>query len=113
MTEDQKIKRTKQLQKMSGKKLKETLAEMDLKKEEIKDFYTDMDLMLEEAAMRAAGSDFHFQDKDGIVYMLTEWKGQFVQQKNWALERTRRKGEKAGGISLIKARELGYEVEGK
>ncbi len=57
----------------------------------------------------------HFQDDEGTVYQLSTREGKFVHFEPVVVNRTRRllDEETKGTLSLTKARELGYEVEGK
>lgn len=88
------------------------LVELDRKKAEIKKFFEEYEAA-KEAVRQELGLDKYWQDEEGIVYKLTKPTGRFVQYEETALERTRRKGERAGTISLKEAKEAGFEVEVK
>ena len=64
-----------------------------------------------EAVVKEVGVGGHFQDTDGTVYQVEESTGKFVYFDRFEIKRTRRAGEKAGSLSLTKAKELGYAVE--
>jgi hypothetical protein len=64
-----------------------------------------------EAVVKEVGLGGHFQDADGTVYQIEETNGKFVYFDRFEIKRTRRVGEKAGSLSLTKAKELGYAVE--
>jgi hypothetical protein len=88
------------------------LIDLDKKKEEVKRFFEELDEATK-AVQAELGMDGHFQDTDGTVYQIVKPEGTFIQYKDVSYIRTRREGEKKGGLSLTKARDLGYEVEGK
>ncbi|NVM33970.1 MAG: hypothetical protein HWN81_00140 [Candidatus Lokiarchaeota archaeon] len=86
--------------------------ELEKKKNEIKKYFEE----LAEATQAVAdelGVDGHFQDDEGTVYQIVIPTGRFVAFDKIGYQRTRREGEKKGDLSLTKARELGYVVEGK
>lgn len=94
-----------------AKKL-EKFIELDKKKAEVKKFFDDYEEIVREIESEAC-IGFNFQDSEGTVYMLDtmEWKS--VRITPFEIKRTRREGEAKGTLSLTKARELGYEVEGR
>lgn len=59
-------------------------------------------------------SGVHWQDEDGIVWATEQRTGTFIEYKPFGVTRTRNldRGEKQG-LSMTKARKLGYLVEGK
>lgn len=78
----------------------------------IKQYLKERDELAKQIAERL-GVGHHWQDEDGTVYQVGRWQGTFVAPKEYQVDRTRREGEKQGGLSLTAARELGYIVEGK
>lgn len=54
-----------------------------------------------------------FQDDEGVVYQTALAKGRYVEFYDYEILRTRREGEKSGTLSLVKAREAGFTVEGE
>lgn len=84
--------------------------ELDKKKAEYKEFmklYRDtVDQLKEEMGLGG-----HFQDYEGTVYQVEECEGKFVYTDKYEVKRTRRDGERAGSLSIKKAKELGYDVE--
>lgn len=89
-----------------------TLIELDRRKAAITEFYERYEKALA-AVVAESGVGCHFQDDEGVVYQLVEPEGRFVYFEKYRANRTRRDEEKAGTLSMTKARELGYEVEGK
>lgn len=63
------------------------------------------------ALAQEMGINSHFADADGTVYQITESEGKWVPFEKFEVKRTRRKDERAGSLSLAKAKELGYSVE--
>ena len=84
--------------------------ELEKKKESYKKFLEDLKDATE-AVAKEIGIGGHFQDADGTVYQVEETNGKFVYFDRFEIKRTRRVGEKAGSLSLTKAKELGYAVE--
>lgn len=84
--------------------------ELDKKKEEVKKFFEEYKTAIE-AVVSEIGVGGHFQDNEGTVYQTAVPEGRFVSFDKFTVNRTRREGEKRGDLSLIKARDLGYEVE--
>ena len=84
--------------------------ELEKKKEEYKKFLEELKETTELLA-NEIGVGGHFQDTEGTVYQVDEINGKFVYFDKLDVKRTRRNGEKAGSLSLIKAKELGYTVE--
>lgn len=88
-------------------------AEMERRfQEEIKPFL-DHFKEVRDLVVAECGVGAHWQGPDGVVYEVTERKGQWVEFFPFEIARTRREGEAKGSLSLTRARELGYEVEGK
>ena len=86
--------------------------ELEKKKNEVKKYFEE----LQEATLALAeevGVGGHFQDEEGTVYQIVVPEGRFVKFDKIGYQRTRRTDEKKGDLSLSKARELGYVVEGK
>lgn len=84
--------------------------ELEKKKEEYKKFIEELKETTELLA-KEIGVGGHFQDLEGTVYQVEEVTGKFVYFDKLEVKRTRRNGEKAGSLSLVKAKELGYTVE--
>lgn len=84
--------------------------ELEKKKESYKKFLEELKEATE-AVVKEVGVGGHFQDSDGTVYQVEESTGKFVYFDRFEIKRTRRVGEKAGSLSLTKAKELGYTVE--
>ena len=84
--------------------------ELEKKKEHYKLFLEELKHVTEELA-KEVGIGGHFQDAEGTVYQIEETQGKFVYFDRFEIKRTRRVGEKAGSLSLTKAKELGYAVE--
>jgi len=86
--------------------------ELEKKKTEIKKYFEDL-AEATQAVADEVGVDGHFQDAEGTVYQIVIPAGKFVTFDKISYQRTRREGEKKGDLSMTKARELGYVVEGK
>jgi hypothetical protein len=84
--------------------------ELEKKKEHYKKFLEELKEVTE-AVVREVGIGGHFQDGEGTVYQVEESTGKFVYFDRFEIKRTRRNGEKAGSLSLTKAKELGYTIE--
>ena len=84
--------------------------ELEKKKDEIKKYYEDLALAISDV-VEEGGIGVHFQDNEGIVYQMVVPDGTFVKFEKLSYNRTRRGSERAGNLSLKKAKELGYEVE--
>lgn len=89
---------------------KMTFIDLDKDKPRVKEFFDLYSKAVEELA-ELGKVGFHFQDDEGTVYQVEQATGKFVYFEKFEVKRTRREGEKAGTLSLTKARELGYEVE--
>ena len=85
---------------------------LDKKKDEYKEFFEEYQETLGALASELGVGSF-FQDDQGTVYEITVPKGRFVYYENFAVDRTRRPGEKRGSLSMTRAREAGFIVEGK
>lgn len=90
------------------------LVELEKKKTALKDFYDAYEQALRDVEGEIGMNGF-FQDNEGTVYHLVVPEGRFVHYETIAVERTRRlhMDEKKGSLSLTKAREAGFIVEGK
>lgn len=93
------------------------LITMEVKKAEVKKFYEDYG-KLQEKLEETFGIGFNFQDQNtGIVYLTErpEWKN--IRMEHFGIARTRSAEEieakGKGSLSITKAQELGYTVEGK
>lgn len=84
--------------------------ELEKKKESYKLFLEEL-REATEAVVKEVGVGGHFQDADGTVYQVEETTGKFVYFDRFEIKRTRRVGEKAGSLSLTKAKELGYTID--
>ena len=84
--------------------------ELEKKKEHYKLFLEELRETTEKLVTEL-GIGGHFQDAEGTVYQVEETQGKFVYFDRFEIKRTRRVGEKAGSLSLTKAKELGYAVE--
>jgi hypothetical protein len=92
--------------------LLERFIELDKKKNEVKDFF-DKYFQAVTDVKQIAKLGFHFQDDEGTVYQLDEMQWKNVRITPYEVKRTRREGERQGSLSLTKARDLGYKVEGE
>ena len=84
--------------------------ELDKKKAEYKEFIEQYNQTIA-ALVEEMGVNGHFQDAEGTVYQVADCDGKFVYFDKFEVKRTRREGERAGSLSLKKAKELGYGVE--
>lgn len=83
--------------------------ELDKKKAEVKLFYEEFDATVKEM-VETYGLDAHFQDEEGTVYLIgtCEWKA--IKMTPFEIKRTKREDESKGSLSMVKARELGYQT---
>lgn len=84
--------------------------ELDKKKAEYKQFMEEYSQAVNDLVSEM-GVGGHFQDGEGTVYQTAECDGKFVYFDKFEIKRTRREGERAGSLSLKKAKDLGYGVE--
>lgn len=84
--------------------------ELDKKKAEYKEFMEQYAEAVNDLVSEM-GIGGHFQDGEGTVYQTAECDGKFVYFDKFEIKRTRREGERAGTLSLKKAKDLGYAVE--
>lgn len=84
--------------------------ELDKQKILFNQFQEQYALAIKELAQEM-GINNHFQDDENTVYQIAELEGKFFHFERYEVKRTRRKDERAGSLSLIKAKELGYSVE--
>lgn len=84
--------------------------ELEKKKDEYKSYLEDLKDITNQL-VEEMGIGGHFQDSDGTVYQIHEAEGKFVHFDKYEVKRTRRDGERAGSLSLTKAKDLGYEVK--
>jgi len=64
-----------------------------------------------EALLGEAGIGSHFQDPtDNVVFEIVIPKGSFTYYSHIGYNRTKRKDEKSGALSLKRAKELGYTL---
>lgn len=82
---------------------------LEKKKTEIKEYFKELKEVTE-ALAKELGIGGHFQDNDGIIYQIVVPEGKFVVFDKVSYLRTKREGEKRGDLSMVKARELGYDV---
>ena len=92
--------------------LQKKFVELDRKKDEVKQFFDEYGEVIAELA-KQEGIGAMFQDEQGVVYQIEIPEGRFVHYEKFGVKRTRREGERAGSLSLTKAREAGFVVEGK
>jgi hypothetical protein len=88
--------------------------ELEKKKAEVKKYFDEL-TEATKALAEEVGVGGHFQDEEGIVYQVVVPEGRFVKFEQIGYQRTRRAhlDEAKGDLSMTKARELGYIVEGK
>ena len=84
--------------------------ELEKRKEEYRRFLQELSDTINLLA-KEIGTNGHFQDSEGIVYQLVESEGKFVHMDRYEVKHTRRPHERAGTLSLTKAKELGYNIE--
>lgn len=84
--------------------------DLDKKKAAYKEFVEEYNKAIL-ALKEEMGIGGHFQDYEGIVYQVDNCDGKFVYNTPLEVKRTRREGERAGTLSMKKAKELGYDVE--
>ena len=84
--------------------------ELEKEKQEYKTFLEDFKKVTEDLS-KEMGLGGHFQDSEGTVYQVHEADGTFVHFDTYEIKRTRRDGERAGSLSLTKAKDLGYDVK--
>jgi len=84
--------------------------ELEKQKEEIKQYYKEFNETLK-ALIDEIGESGMFQDPtDKTVYQLTTPDGRFVTYDKHSYVRTKREGEARGSLSMVKAREAGFNV---
>lgn len=81
--------------------------ELDKKKAQYKEFMEQYATAVNDL-VQEMGIGGHFQDNEGIVYQVDNCDGKFVYFDKFEVKRTRREGERAGSLSLTKAKDLGY-----
>ena len=91
---------------MTTEEAAKKLVELDAKKPEIKAFYEELAEVL-----AVLGAESHFQDTNGLVYLVEEQTGKFVTFDKLKYVRTKKDDEKRGELSKKRAKELGYDVE--
>ena len=84
--------------------------ELEKKKQEYKEFLEEFKAVTEELSDEI-GLGGHFQDAEGIVYQIFEGTGKFVHFDKYEVKRTKRNGERAGTLSVTKAKDLGYSIK--
>lgn len=92
--------------------LQKKFVELDRKKDEWKKFYEEYSETVNQLAAEQ-GVGKMFQDDQGIVYEIVIPQGRFVHYEQFGVDRTRREGETKGALSMKRAREAGFIVEGK
>jgi hypothetical protein len=83
---------------------------LDKQKAEVKKFFDEYEQSIRDIKERVK-IGFHFQDEEGIVYQVDEMQWKNVRVTPYEIKRTRREGERQGTLSMVKAKELGYELE--
>lgn len=83
---------------------------LDKKKVEYKEFMEQFKMAVNDL-VDEMGVGGHFQDAEGTVYQTADCEGKFTYFDKFEVKRTRREGERAGSLSLKKAKDLGYGVE--
>jgi len=83
--------------------------ELEKKKQEYKLFLEEFKQATEELSLEM-GLSGRFQDAEGTVYQIFEGTGRFVHFDKYEVKRTKRSGERAGTLSVAKAKDLGYNV---
>jgi hypothetical protein len=84
----------------------ELTKEREALKERLKESKEELNALLTEA-----GVGTHFQDpSDGTVFEVIVPTGTFISFDTIGYNRTKREGERAGTLSMKKAKELGYEI---
>lgn len=84
--------------------------ELDKKKAEYKEFMEQYKIAINDLVTEQ-GIGAHFQDSEGIVYQTGECEGKYTYFDKYEVKRTKREGERAGSLSIKKAKDLGYGVE--
>lgn len=84
--------------------------ELEKKKDDYKQWKLELGEAIEEVKTEI-GLLGHFQDDEGIVYQMVEPNGTFVAYHKLGINRTKRKDEKKGSLSMKAAKELGYDVK--
>lgn len=80
-----------------SKKAEETKSELKILKTQIAEL------------LNTIGVGSSFKDPiDGVVFEIVIPKGRFVDHEHIGYERTKREGERAGSLSMKRAKELGY-----
>jgi len=82
---------------------------LERKKEEVKRFFDELNEACE-AVVNEIGVDGFFQDDDGTVYQVVVPAGKFVHFEKYSYNRTKRKGEERGTLSVKKAEEAGFII---
>lgn len=99
-----------------AQKVKQLLSEVQLKFIELDKRKAEYKQFLEEykesinALVAEMGVGGSFQDDEGIVYLIEDCDGKFVYFDKFEIKRTKREGETKGSLSVVKAKELGYNV---
>ena len=83
--------------------------QLEKKRDEYKVFLEELQQATKELVAEA-GIGGHFQDGEGTVYQVHESEGKFVYFDKFEVKRTKRPNERAGSLSVVKAKELGYDV---
>jgi hypothetical protein len=85
--------------------------ELERKKTDVKKYFEELKKAIE-AVVAEVGVGNYFQDPtDGTVFKLVEPEGRFVNYERFGYNRTRRKDEKRGDLSMKEAQEAGFKVE--
>ena len=84
--------------------------ELEKKKEEVKKYFEEL-TKATEALAEELGIDGMFQDPtDNTVFKIVKPEGKWVVFDKFSYIRTKREGELRGTLSVVKAREAGYDV---
>ncbi len=84
--------------------------ELEKQKALVKAYFEKLSEATEEL-VKEIGVNAYFQDEEGTVYKTCVPDGRFVTYERFSVKRTRRKGERAGDLSLTEATNAGFKVE--
>ena len=90
--------------------VQERFVQLEKKKETVKLYFQELKEATD-ALAQELGIGGTFQDlEDGTVFQVVEPDGKFVTFEKISYIRTKREGEKRGTLSIVKAREAGFNV---
>jgi hypothetical protein len=88
------------------KRVIELSKQREVLKEQLKTSGEELDSLLSEVGLGTS-----FQDpEDKVVFEVVIPKGVFISYKTIGYDRTKREGERAGSLSMKRAKELGFEI---